>query len=90
MLELPLSFFISQKRGEILIFRTFLAKFSIFAFISLKIGYFELGNDYEVTVTSYLGFGMYVGMYGKRRPLVILWYQLDLSGGFHFQVYRGW
>ena len=41
--------------GEIPIFRTFLAKFSIFAFVSLKIGYFELGDDYVVTVASILG-----------------------------------
>ena len=35
----------------------FLAKFSILAYISsaYKIGYFELGHDYDVTVTSYLG-----------------------------------
>ena len=45
---------ISQKPGEIPIFRTFLAKFSILAYISLKIGYFELGHDYDVTVTSCL------------------------------------
>ena len=58
MLESPFPFFISQKPGEIPIFRTFLAKFSIFsifAYISLKIGYFELDDDYDVTVTSYLG-----------------------------------
>ena len=42
------------KFGEILIFRTFLAKFSILAYISLKIGYVVLGHDYGVTVTSYL------------------------------------
>ena len=28
-------------------------------------------------------------MYGKWRPLAILWYQLHVSGGFHFQVHRG-
>ena len=32
----------------------FLAKFSSLAYISLKNGYFELGHDYDVTVTSYL------------------------------------
>ena len=48
---------ISQKPGEIPIFRTFLAKFSILAYISLKISYFELGHDYEVTVISYFGCG---------------------------------
>ena len=25
-------------------------------------------------------------MYGKRRPLAILWYQLHVSGGFHFST----
>ena len=39
-------------------------------------------------MTSYLG-RWYFGMYGKRRPLAILWYQLHVSGGFHFQVHRG-
>ena len=42
---------INQKPGEIPIFRFFLTKFSILAYISLKIGYFELGHDYDVTVT---------------------------------------
>ena len=28
--------------------------FSILAYISLEIGYFEVGHDYDVTVTSYL------------------------------------
>ena len=27
-------------------------------------------------------------MVGKRRPLAILWHQLHISGGFHFQVHR--
>ena len=55
MLESPFLFFIRLKPGEILIFRTFLVQFSIFAYILLKIGYFELGDDYDVTVTAYLG-----------------------------------
>ena len=42
------------KPGEIPMFKTFVAKFSIFAYISLTIGYFELGDYYDVTVTSYL------------------------------------
>ena len=45
---------IIPKPIEILIFRTFIAKFSIWAYISLKIGYFELGHNYDITVTSYL------------------------------------
>ena len=32
-----------------------LGKFSILAYISLKIGYFELGHGYDITVTSHLG-----------------------------------
>ena len=55
MLESPFSFSISPKPSEILMFRTFLAKILIFAYFPLKIGYFELGDDYDVTVTSYFG-----------------------------------
>ena len=36
MLELPFSFCISKKPGEILIFRTFVAKFGIFVYFSQK------------------------------------------------------
>ena len=43
-----------KQNGEIPIFRTFLAKFSMFAYNSMKIGYFELEDDNDVTVTSYL------------------------------------
>ena len=60
-------------------FKTFLTKFSIFAYISLKIGYFALGDDYDDTVTSYFGCWYYFGIYGKKRSLAILWYQLDVS-----------
>ena len=31
----------------------------------------------------------YVGMYGKRGPIPILWYQLAISGRFSFQVHGG-
>ena len=44
----------SQKPGEIPIIRTVLGTFSILAYITIKIGYFELGHDYDVTVTSFL------------------------------------
>ena len=33
----------------------FLAIFWIFAYISLSVGFFELGNDFDVTVTTFLG-----------------------------------
>ena len=62
---------ISQKPGEIPIFRTFLVKYSIFAYISLKMGYFESGDDYNVTVTSYLGC-WYV--WKEETPSFTLWY----------------
>ena len=62
---------ISQKPGEILIFRTFAANFLILAYISLTFCYFELGHDYDVTLTSYLRCCTYFGIYGKRRPLAI-------------------
>ena len=48
MLESPFSFFISQKPCEVPIFRTF--KRNFFAYVALKIDYFELGNDHDVTV----------------------------------------
>ena len=58
-----ISFFYKQKTGEILIFRTFLAKNSILAYVSLKIG--KLGKivNCDVIVTScteYLFFFWYV------------------------------
>ena len=69
-LGLPFPFFISKNPFEIPISRTFLAKFSIFSYISLKIDYFELGDDYDVTVTSYLGcWYLFWYLYGKRRTL---------------------
>ena len=33
--------------------------------------------------------GTYFGMYGKKRHLAILWYQLDVSGGFIFKFTGG-
>ena len=34
-----------QNRDEILLFRTFSVKVSMFALLSLEIGYFEFGDD---------------------------------------------
>ena len=53
--RITISHLYKPKTCEIWIFRTFIAKFPIFAYILLKIGYFELGDDYEVTVMSYFG-----------------------------------
>ena len=54
MLETPFPFFISKKTGEIPIFRTFLAKKSILAYISLKIDIFRSAMFYNVIVTSWI------------------------------------
>ena len=52
--QTPFPFFISKKPGEIPIFETFLAKKSIFAYISLKIDIFRSVMLYYVNVTSYV------------------------------------
>ena len=65
--------------------KTFLAKFSILAYIPLKIGYSELGHDYDVTVTSCL------------RCWYLFWYvwkeetpsYLPVSGVFIFKFTEG-
>ena len=46
--------FINKKPGEIVIFKTFLAKNSILVYISLKIGNLDKIGDYDVIVTSYM------------------------------------
>ena len=66
---------ISLKPGKNSDIQNFLAKFSILAYISLKIGYFELGHDYV---------GTYFGIYGKRRPLAILWHGTNYIYGGSF------
>ena len=61
-----------------------LGKFSILAYISLKIGYFELGHGYDITVTVYLG-RWYLFQYAwKEETLAILWFKLHVSEGFIF------
>ena len=47
--KITIFLFIGQKPGEISIFRTFIANSPIFAYILQKSGYFELGDDYDVT-----------------------------------------
>ena len=54
-------------------FWSILVKFSIFAYVLLKLSYFEVRTcslwNHRLDVCSYFG------MYGKRRPIAILWYQ---------------
>ena len=78
-------FFISQKPGEVPILKTFLAKFPILAYVLLKIGYFEVWTYLRHILDVCTSFGMYE----KRRPLAILWYQLNVSGGSVFKFTGG-
>ena len=75
---------ISHKPGEILIFRTFLMKFLILAYGSLKTAILNIAMIITSLRHHTWDNGTYFGMYGKRRPLAILWYQLNVSGGFKF------
>ena len=36
-----------------------------------------------------MGVCTYSGMYGKKRPIAIRWYQLDISGGSVLKITRG-
>ena len=45
---------ISQNPGEILIFGTFLAKYSIWSVLYWKLGISRFGNVYDVILTSYV------------------------------------
>ena len=57
--------FISQKLRQILIFWTFSAKCSIFAYILQKIGHFELGNEIMMLLWRHIrDAGTYFDKYG--------------------------
>ena len=79
MLETPFPVFISEKPGEIPIFRTFLAKnndfFLKFGLFSLKIRFLSPAMFENVIVTSYLTDFHDFSINGKRRPYPIPWYQ---------------
>ena len=83
MLETPFPSFISKKLGEIPIFGTFLAKKSILAYISLKIGILRLAMFENVIMMSY------VGINGKGRPSPVLWYHIIILWPCLFQVHGG-
>ena len=84
-----ISFFYNQKikTGEIPIFRTFQMKNSILTFISLKIAKLGKIGNCDVIVTSYMRYLYFFDMYGKRRPIAIRWYQINIPQVFIFQVY---
>ena len=79
----------NQNFGEIPIFTTFLTKFSLLAYISLRIDYFALSHKYDVTSTSYLGCWYLFWYVWKVETLAILLYQLHVSGDFIFKFTRG-
>ena len=82
-----MSFSYNPKPVEILIFRPFfLAKFSILVYFSLKIGYFELGHDYEVTVTSYFRCWYLFWYVWKETTPSYTMVPITCIWGFHFQV----
>ena len=58
------------------------------AYISLKIAKLGKIGNYDVIMTSYVGY-LYFFWYGKRRPISILWYQISIPQVFIFQVNRG-
>ena len=76
------SFISKEKKGEILIFRTILAK--NVAYISLKIAKLGKIDNYDVIVTSYSGYLHFFGMYGKKRSIAILCYQIKHTSGVYF------
>ena len=78
-----------EKNGEITIFRIFLAKNLILAYISLKTTKLGKIGNYDVIVLSYTGYLYGFGLYGKRRPIAILWCQISIPQAFIFQVHRG-
>ena len=61
-------FFYKQNPGEIPIFRTFLAKNSILAYISLKISKLGKIGNYDVIVMSFTGYLYFLVRMKKGDP----------------------
>ena len=80
MLEASFPSFTSKTPSEIPMFRTFLAKNSILAYISLKIAKLGKIGNYDVIATPYTRYLYFFDMYGKRRHIATLWYQISESG----------
>ena len=80
---------ISQKPGEISIFRTFFGEMFIFflilAYISQKRGYFEPGHDYDATVTPFLRcWYLFWYVWKKETPSYYTIVPITCIWGFHF------
>ena len=66
----------------------FFGENSILAYISLKIAKLGKIGNYDVIVTAYTEYLYFFSMYGKRRAIAILWYQISIPQAFIFQVYK--
>ena len=65
-------------------------KFSILAYISPKLGIFELGHDYDVTVTSYMGWWyLFWYVWKKKTPSYYTIVPITCIWGFIFKFPGG-
>ena len=73
-----------------ILFYSFIHSFIQFGPFLLYISYFEIGHVCDAIVMLHVEC-LYLFWYGKRRPITILWYQLDISGpwGCTFQDNMG-
>ena len=89
MLEMSFPSFMSKTPREIPIFRTFLAKNLILAYMSLKISNLDKISNNDVIVTSYTGCLYFFFWYvWKEETKAIPWYQIRTPRAFIFQVPR--
>ena len=76
MLKTSFSSFISKKPGEIPIFRTLFGE-------KLNFGLYFTVNR------LYMGCLYFFGMYGKKRPIAIPWYQISIPQAVIFSNSQG-
>ena len=91
MLEMSFPSFISQNPDEILIFGTFLAKFSILANVLLKIGYFEVWRclwlHCDLIHVRCVNLFRYVWKEETHSYIIV---PISRIWGFGFQVHGSW
>ena len=89
MLETSFPSFISKKSGEILIFRTFLAKNSILAYISLKIAKLGKIGNYYVIVMSYVWYLYFIWYVWKEKTHSYTMVPNKHTSGVYFFKFMG-
>ena len=87
--EITIFFFLKPKTWWNSDTTTFFANFLIFAYISLKSGYFELCDDYDVTLTSYFKCWYLFWCECKEEAPSYTMVPIGCIWGFHFQIHRG-